>query len=84
MLEITKEEKVGETDKINPKFSKDLEIRNSGFNMQDVVNHVIQNQGKLVTISTLKREIKYLKVEIVQSKEDIRELKNRRIYSIKY
>ena len=46
---------------MNKKLSKELEIRNVNFNIQDALNHVLQENEKSVTISSLNRDINILK-----------------------
>ena len=45
------------------------------FNIQDTLNHVLQDNKKLVTISSLNRDINILKSEITILKEDVEILK---------
>ena len=42
---------------MNRKLSKELKIRSVNFNIQNALNHVLQENEKSITISSLKRDI---------------------------
>ena len=76
LLEITKtDNKIDDKPVMNKKLSKELEIKSVNFNIQDTLNHVLQEKEKSVTISSLNRDINILKSEIIILKEDINNLK---------